>query len=153
MSSQTNLLQPVPRSTIYSSFPINETLGVSKVPTKHTSDILPLIIVLWNEKESEKESPSSHQHSNQQFSFKSRPSELLKEPQNQTEEKKPFVVKLRNERGRSIDKNGKKDDRPSFVNVSIVHFLRNHTPTLIRRLNICPDGVFIPRVGYLMDGG
>ena len=151
MSSHTNLLQPIPRSTIYSSFPMNDTIGVSNVPTKHSSDILPLIIVLWNEKEPEKDSSSSSQHSIQQFSFKSRPSEILKESQTQTEEKKPFVVKSRNERGRSMDKNGKKDDRPSFVNVSIIHFLRNHTPTLIRRLNICPDGVFIPRVGLLID--
>ena len=36
--------------------------------------------------------------------------------------------------------------KPQFVSVVVVHFLKSETPTMIRRMNICPDGVYIPRV-------
>ena len=41
---------------------------------------------------------------------------------------------------------------PQFVSIVVIHFLKNQTPTMIRRMNICPDGVYIPRVGVLFLG-
>lgn len=36
--------------------------------------------------------------------------------------------------------------KPQFVSIVVVHFLKSETPAMIRRMNICPDGVYIPRV-------
>lgn len=155
MDSQTNLLRPFSRSSIYNSHQsIDPTTDArdSLTPMKQASDVLPLIIVMWNITPSSEPSsppPIINQHSLSHLSFRSRHSSsiILKEDSLQTDEKKPFVVKPRVERRRSTDFVDRVEENATFVSLNIVHFLRNHVPTLIRRLNICPDGVFVPRVG------
>lgn len=41
--------------------------------------------------------------------------------------------------------------KPKFIQILVIHFLRTISPTLIRRVNICADGIFIPRVGFRMN--
>lgn len=156
MDSQTNLLRPFSRSSVYNSHqsvdPITDGRD-SMTPVKQASDVLPLIIVMWNTPPpSEPSSTPSvvNQHSLSHLSFRSHnsPAAILREGTLKTDEKKPFVVKPRVERRRSTDVVDRDEENVTFVSLSIVHFLRNHVPTLIRRLNICPDGVFVPRVDY-----
>lgn len=63
-----------------------------------------------------------------------------------------FSRKQKNEYGRrasehKLANSHVRPSKPRFIQILVIHFLRAVTPTLIRRINICADGVFIPRVG------
>ena len=62
-----------------------------------------------------------------------------------------FSRKHRDEYGRQVSEHKianshARSSKPRFIQILVIHFLRAVTPTLIRRINICADGVFIPRV-------
>ena len=101
------------------------------------NDVFPLILVIWNNVNA---SPlSSSPSSGSQFGLAS----VNKKGFLKGDDKIPFVNGR--ERRWSVDKN-KISDKPSFVSISIIHFLKNRIPTVIRKLNFCAEGVFIPRV-------
>ena len=77
------------------------------------------------------------------------PSDRIKE---QTREERQRLLvrpsKVENSRRLSESSNPKiRHTKPKFIQILVIHFLRTVSPTLIRRVNICGDGVFIPRVG------
>ena len=117
-------------------------------PRATTHDILPLVIVMWDRADD----PGDAEQCPAGRTMPSRGSgaslrELLKDGKGNGEEKVRLFLKQRAENRRAGDAARKSCENPRFVSILVVHFLRNHAPTLIRRLNICADGVFVPRVG------
>ena len=122
-------------------------------PRATTHDILPLVIVMWDRADEPAESeqcPGGRAMPSRGSGTSLR--ELLKEGKGVGEEKVRLFVKQRAENRRGGEAARKPCENPRFVSILVVHFLRNHAPTLIRRLNICADGVFVPRVGSFAGG-
>ena len=132
VDSQTHLLRP----SLYPPKPDRKPL-----PRATTHEILPLVIVMWDRADDAETEPCPPARALPSRSSASQLRELLKESMGSAEEKKRRFAKQRAEGAR---RNG---ENPRFVSILVVHFLRNHVPTLIRRLNICADGIFVPRVG------
>lgn len=145
VDSQTNLL----RSALYRSSSSVDTAERPSFPRAATHDILPLVIVMWDrtEEEGDAESSAGGRGVLPNRSSASQLRELLKDSMAPSEEKVRLFIKQRAENRRGMEMGRKTCENPRFVSISVIHFLRNHSPTLIRRLNICPDGIFVPRVG------
>ena len=141
VDSQTNLL----RSVIYRSNPL-ETEGKKVAPRPASHDILPLVIVMWDSMEEENAESAQLQSGSRARNSPTQLRELMKESE-ATEEKMRLFIRPRSESRRSVDGSGRRNyEKPRFASILVIHFLRNRTPTLIRRLNICPDGIYVPRV-------
>lgn len=108
-------------------------------------EILPLVIVMWDLAEEEEEAEASRALPSRSSAAQLR--ELLKDSRAASEEKVRLFVRQRAEGRRGGEGGRKAREKPRFVSILVVHFLRNRAPTLIRRLNVCPDGIFVPRVG------
>ena len=144
VDSQTNLL----RSVIYRSNPL-EPKERKVVPRSASHDILPLVIVMWDSMEEESAENTQLQSASRGRSSPTQLRELMKESEVTAEEKMRLFIRPRSESRRSVDGSGRRNyEKPRFASILVIHFLRNRTPTLIRRLNICPDGIYVPRSIY-----
>ena len=142
VDSQTNLL----RSVIYRSNPL-EPKERKVVPRSASHDILPLVIVMWDSMEEESAENTQLQSASRGRNSPTQLRELMKESEATSEEKMRLFIRPRSESRRSVDGSGRRNyEKPRFASILVIHFLRNRTPTLIRRLNICPDGIYVPRV-------
>ena len=142
VDSQTNLL----RSVIYRSNPL-EPKERKVVPRSASHDILPLVIVMWDSMEEESAENTQLQSASRGRNSPTQLRELMKESEATSEEKMRLFIRPRSESRRSVDGSGRRNyEKPRFASILVIHFLRNRTPTLIRRLNICPDGIYVSRV-------
>ena len=175
VNSQTSLLRSSYRSSIFSQRPSeNPSKGRSSSSASKTNqhaigaanEILPLVMILWDEPRRESEGIHESRSMSRDYSSSNgienspvgngnrAPSDRIKE---QTREERQRLLvrpsKVENSRRLSESSNPKiRHTKPKFIQILVIHFLRTVSPTLIRRVNICGDGVFIPRSIYLSNG-